>query len=86
MAASFFEYFMDFLAMVVITGAAYYWWKVSKIDVPLPADGESANMGGVVTAMAEVTDITKRAAGYTALGAVLFVASWAMGSFANAAG
>lgn len=89
MAAYFFEYFMDFMAMLVIAGAAYYWYQVSKIDVPLPADGEvgdAANLGGVMTAVAEITRVIKRAAGYTALGAILFAGSWAMGVFANAGG
>lgn len=89
MFASFFEYFMDFMAVLVIAGAAFYWYQVAKIDVPLPADGDSgepANLGGMMTAMAEITRVIKRAAGYTALGAILFVGSWAMGVFANAPG
>ena len=86
MVATFFEYFMDFMAMMVIVGAAYYWYRVSKIDLPLPAEGETANLGGMMSAMAEMTDFTKRAAGYSALGGVLLVSSWAMGSFATVGG
>jgi len=85
MTVSWVHYMMNLMAMLVIIAAAYYWYRASRIDLPGVADGDGAAVDDrrVIGALVEVTDISRRAAGYTALGAVLFVSAWIIGVYAD---
>jgi hypothetical protein len=76
MLALWLEYLFMLVAMLSLIGAAYYWWLASRIELP-------AADAGAGQAMLRLADVVKRAAGLSALGAMLVVASYLMGVFAD---
>lgn len=81
MAALWLQYIMNFAAMLSILAGAYYWYLMSRAE--LPAEAGSEETEEVVQAFVEMATLGKRAAGFSALGGVFLVAAWLMGVFAE---
>jgi hypothetical protein len=81
MAELWLEYLMNFLALLSILTAAYYWYLMSRAE--LPGEGGTGETGEAAQALVNMATLGKRAASFSALGGVLIVSGSLMGIFAD---